>query len=98
MATFADGSPEPPVVGAVKAAEIPFTSFFTFNNCSLFSESEDCDEDMNFDEMFWKLCSENLQQFFTKLATVEPKSLQLTKQVLEERQRLETVIQGLQQK
>lgn len=98
MATFADGSPEPPVVGAVKAAEIPFTSFFTFNNCSLFSDSEECDEDMNFDELFWQLCSENLQQFFTKLATVEPKSLQLTKQVLEERQQLETVIQGLQQK
>ena len=75
MATFADGSPEPPVVGAVKVAEIPFTSFFTFNNCSLFSDSEECDEDMNFDELFWQLCSENLQQFFTKLATVEPKSL-----------------------
>ena len=39
----------------------------------------------------------NFQQFFTKLATAEPKSLQLTKQILEKRQRLETVIQGLQQ-
>ena len=58
MATFADGSPEPPVVSAVKVAQIPFTSFFTFDNCSLFSKSEDCDEDMNLDEMFWKLCSE----------------------------------------
>lgn len=86
MATFADGSPEPPVVGAVKAAQIPFTSFFTFNNCSLYSDNEESDDDMNFGEVFWQLCSQNLQEFLTKLATVEPKSLQLTKQVLEERQ------------
>ena len=59
MATFADGSSEHSVVGAVKVAQIPFTSFFTFNICSQFSESEDCDEDMNLDEMFWKLCSRN---------------------------------------
>ena len=98
MVTFADGSPEPPVVGAVKAAQIPFTSFFTFNNCSLFSNNEDSDDDMNFGEVFWQLCSQNFQEFMTNLATVEPKSLQLTKQVLEERQRLEVIIQGLQQK
>ena len=40
----------------------------------------------------------NFQQFFTKLGTVEAKSLQLTKQMLEKRQQLEMVIQGLQQK
>ena len=98
MVTFADGSPEPPVVAAVKAAQIPFTSFFTFNNCSLFSDNADSDDGMSFDEVFWQLCSQNHQEFFTKLATMEPKSLQLTKQVLEERQQLETIIQGLQQK
>ena len=65
MAAFADGSPEPSVVSAVKAAEIPFTSFF--------SENEDCDEDMNLDEMFWKLCSEISSNSSPNLPLQSPK-------------------------
>ena len=106
MITFADGN-KPPVVDAIKSAEIPFCKYFKFNNSSLFNRSVDEDkddeeesdeDDEDFGEMFWKMGFISLQKFFTTFATVEPKSLQLTKEVLEERQRLETIIQGLQQK
>ena len=97
MVTFADGS-KPPVVTAVTAAQIPFSEYFTFNNSSLFIKDDSDGDNMSFGEMFWTMGFQSLQDFFTKLTTVKPKSLQLTKEVLEERQRLETIIQGLQQK
>lgn len=108
MVTFADGN-KPPVVAAVKEAQIPFYKFFKFNNSSLFtkddtnegSEDEDDDDDdesESFCEVFWKMGYKSLRNFFSTLGTVEPKSLQLTREVLQERQRLETIIQGLHQK
>ena len=97
MVTFADGS-KPPVVTAVTAAQIPFSEYFTFNNSSLFIKDDSDGDDMSFGEMFWTMGFQSLQDFFTKLTTVKPQSLQLTKEVLEEREQLETIIQGLQQK
>ena len=110
MITFADGN-KPPVVSAVKHAKIPYSKYFKFNNLSLFGQEdndedsdlvsdgdEDSDQDESIGEMFWTMSFKSLQSFFTTFATVEPKSLQLTREVLEERQQLETLIQGLQRK
>ena len=111
MITFADGN-KPPVVDAIKHANIPFSDYFKFNNVSPFSEDDECsddedsdsdededsDQDENFSKMFWTMTFKSLQNFFTTFTTVEPRSLQLTREVLEERQQLETIIQGLQQK
>ena len=89
MATFADGG-VPQVLAAIKAANIPSCDLFKFNNSSLCAKPND-----NFAQMFWKMGLKSFENFFANLKTVETRSLCLTKEVLKEREHLETVIQGL---
>ena len=89
MATFADGG-VPQVLAAIKAANIPSCDLFKFNNSSLCAKQND-----NFAKMFWKMGVKSFEDFFAHLKTVEARSLRLTKEVLNEREHLETVIQGL---
>ena len=89
MATFADGG-VPQVLAAIKAANIPSCDLFKFNNSSLCGKPND-----NFAKMFWKMGVKSFEEFFAHLKTVEPRSLCLSKEVLNEREHLETVIQGL---
>lgn len=105
MITFADGQ-KPPVLEAIKAADIPCVKeddkilHFKFNNSALFAQNEeveeDDDDDDNFDEMFWKMGKGSMKRFFNHLVKMETKSLQLTKEVLAERKHLETVVSGVQ--
>ena len=90
MATFADGA-DPPVLEAVKKAQVPYQSCFKFNNSALFSTARD-----NFSSMFWQMGVQSLKQFFDCLHTANATSLQLTREVLEERYQLETIIAGIQ--
>lgn len=90
MTTFADGK-RPPVLKAVEAAGVPYVATFKVNNSALYADNTDM-----FDEMFWKMGYESFAKFFTEIQNAKAKSLQLTKEVLMERQRLETVIKGLQ--
>ena len=50
-----------------------------------------------FNAHFWHMGMENFRNFFLELDKMETKSLTLTKQVLDERKRLETTVEGLQQ-
>ena len=95
MVTFADGQ-KPPVMSAIEAAKIPFSGFFKFNNSALFAETSDEDDD-NFDEMFWKMGVNSFKKFFTAFQNAESVSLTMTKDVLDQRDRLQTIIIGLQQ-
>uniref|UniRef100_A0AAY4DRL1 AIG1-type G domain-containing protein n=1 Tax=Denticeps clupeoides TaxID=299321 RepID=A0AAY4DRL1_9TELE len=107
MITFADGK-APPVLESIKAADIPCakktdqsTLHFKFNNSALYatngaSEDDDDGED-NFDQMFWKMGTASLKRFFDHLGKMEAQSLQLTKEVLEERKRLEVTVEQLPQ-
>lgn len=99
MVTFADGQ-KPPVIEAVKAAKVPYSQFFKFNNSALFAEKnidEDEQEDgeENFDEMFWKMGFKSFKKFFTDFEKAESISLQMTKDVLKERKQLEATVNGL---
>ena len=91
MTTFSDGQ-ESPVLSAVKAAEVPYGSIFKFNNSALFAEPTT--NELN--RLFWDLGMESFSTFFSEFRRVEPVSIQLTKEVLMERQRLEVLLQGLQ--
>ncbi|XP_033624670.1 uncharacterized protein LOC117288081 [Asterias rubens] len=107
LATFADQK-DPPVMAALKEADIPFTGkLFKFNNSALFAEvrqsnQQGGDKTSNgkdhgkIDTMFWDMGSESLKAFFQNVQTLEARSLILTKEVLDVRKRLETAIQGLQ--
>ena len=99
MTTFADNR-KPAVLDAVKAADIPYTTFFKFNNSAVFPKPPDAqssNEDKGpSDALYWKLCMGSFDKFAKKLVTMQAQSLTLTREVLEERQQLETVMQNLQ--
>ena len=46
--------------------------------------------------MFWKMGIQSFEEFFKAFAKAESRSLQLTREVLTEREQLEIAIQGLQ--
>ena len=99
MITFADNR-KPAVLDAVKAARIPYTRFFKFNNSALFPEPPDAqsgnaDGGLS-DALYWKLCMGSFDYFAKTLVTMQAQSLTLTREVLEERQQFETVMQSLQ--
>ncbi len=95
MITFADGQ-RPPVLEAIKEAKIPNYSekYFKFNNSALFAEN-DKESEMMFDEMFWKMGFLSFKQFFEEFPKVESVSLRLTQEVLNEREQLHILIEGL---
>ena len=92
MITFADGK-KPPVVDAVQAADVPYQAFFKFNNSALFASKSEEDE---FDTMFWKMGVNSFKEFFKQFSTAKTQSLQQTREVIQEREKLEAIIQGLQ--
>ena len=106
MITFADGS-KPPVVDAIKAANIPYKKFFKFNNSAIFPSSEKKKQQMfddssdeegeggNFSHMFWDMGMKSFENFLC-FKGVEAQSLQLTNEVLQERHRFETTISRVQ--
>ena len=97
--TFADGQ-KPQALAAMLAAGIleEESNFFKFNNSALFVANSGEDDEDNFDRMFWKMGIKSFEKFFQGLAEMEPKSLVLTKQVLDERAQLEVRLSALREK
>ena len=91
MATFCDGQ-NPPVISAIEEAEVPYGNIFKFNNSSLFAKPAT----EGFSRLFWNLGTESFSTFFNEFERIGPTSLQLTKEVLKERLRLEALLEGLQ--
>uniref|UniRef100_H2ZZH0 Si:ch211-250m6.12 n=1 Tax=Latimeria chalumnae TaxID=7897 RepID=H2ZZH0_LATCH len=103
LVTFADGQ-KPPVLEAINISNIPCPKdengipiYFKFNNSAFFANNTEAESqvDDNFDKMFWNMGLKSMDKFFKALGNLETKSLTLTKQVLEERKRLEIAVQGL---
>ena len=94
--TFADGQ-RPPVLEAIKKAEIPSTVSFKFNNSALYADNSTDHEssDFNFDEMFWKMGAGSFKKFFVNFPKYPSVSLRLTKEVLQEREQLQISLDGL---
>lgn len=96
LATWADGQP-PAVAVAATEAKIPFRKAIKFNNSGLYSPpAEEDDEAESFDRMYWRMGKKSFDLFFKELEQCEARSLQLTKEVLNEREHLEATVQGLQ--
>ncbi len=93
LVTFADGQ-QPPVMEAIKKANIPSQKYYKFNNSALFAENTEDIED-SFDAMFWKMVVRSFKNFFAEFEKSESVSLQLTQEVLKEREQLQTLIEGL---
>lgn len=97
MTTFADGQ-EPPVLAAIKSANIPYHTHFKFNNSALFVHSDSTiGVSGNFDKMFWDMGYNSFESFFKSFNVMNTKTLKLTRQVLTERQQLEVAVIGFQE-
>ena len=91
MVTFAD-SANPPVIGAITEAGIPCTEHFQFNNSALYAVKSGI-----FAKMFWDMGVTSFSEFFDKFGKSKSVSLKLTREVLDQREQLETTVIGLQQ-
>ena len=91
--TFADGQ-KPEALAAIQLANIPYKSYFKFNNSGLFADNlTRDDEEEDFGEAFWRMSNKTYKKFLLSyLDKVDRTSLALTKAVLEKRHRLETSI------
>lgn len=92
MATFAD-SANPNVMEAVSVAKIPHAGFFPFNNSALYQGTE-----LEYSSMFWDMGCRSFTAFFDHLQSVDAISLNLTREVLKERENLEIVLNGIHPK
>ena len=105
MVTFSDGA-EPPVLGAVKEAGIPspvdpstgLPLHHKFNNSIFFTSNKGDRRTKEFNEKYFEKAVEGFDNFFEDLSCMEAKSLTLTREVLEERKKLEALVEGLQMK
>ena len=91
ISTFADGS-EPAVKGAIETGKVPFCKFLQFNNGPIFERRN------KYSKMFWDMAYESFEQFFMHFTITKAVSLQLTREVLKERQQLESIVTGLQKR
>ena len=98
MVTFADRR-RPPVFNAVQKIELPVTpTMFKFNSSALYAANEGEDEEdceRGFDSLFWKTDMKSFRDFFKSFREADPWSLQLTGEVLREREQLENLAQNL---
>ena len=93
LITFCDGR-RPPVIEAVKEADIRCDVFFKFNNSALYTYASNDDDDFN--EMFWKMGEKSFNKFFSEFNAKKSISIMLTKQVLENREVLEDLLARIQ--
>lgn len=90
LITFADGA-KPPVLASLSEANLPFKSYFQFNNSALFEENKNL-ATTSMSPMFWEMGCKSFEKFFDQLKDFPTKSLTQTKIVLKEREQLQTVV------
>ena len=102
MLTFCDNG-KPPIINTLDNSDNIFIVlisylkspwYFKFNNSSIFES----DRDGEFTKMFFKINMKNFKEFTQKLIKMPRKSLDLTKQALEERFKLEENVELLYSK
>ncbi|XP_026057576.1 uncharacterized protein LOC113042778 [Carassius auratus] len=110
--THSDGMPPKNALTAVKAAEIQCAVnkknqpvFFLFNNCQSEPADEEYDEESDEEceeenkkrlDQSWNLSFKGMTKLFKFLDTINPKSLEMTRDVIEKRERLEANICNLE--
>lgn len=93
LITFADGA-KPSVLDSLREANFPFGLNFKFNNSALFADNKEVEE-RTLSTKFWEMGCTSFKTFFDHIRQFETKSLKQTKSVLDERERLKTVISNL---
>jgi hypothetical protein len=101
LVTFADGD-EPPVLEAIKKAKLPCRMNSTdspchqsFNNCAVF-KSKASGKNTKRLHYYWDDAETNFESFFDDLTEMPTQSLEMTRQVLKDRRKLETQLKWVQ--
>ena len=91
MATFHDGG-EPQILDSLKEARIPYDDkLFYFNNGSLFQPPNKS----IVGNSLWLMGVGSFAKFFTKLGITQDVSIQLSRSVIDDREKLKTIASGL---
>ena len=101
MITFCDGS-DPPILEGLQSDDCIFKTtimphvknpwYLKFNNSGIFKKNDAS----KFSQMYWELGMDSFKFFINKLKRLPPKSLTLTKKVLERRRNLLISVRDLQ--
>ena len=97
--TFAEGS-KPQTLAAVKAGQVPYADFFKFNFGVLFNknfEDEDDSDEVMLTRLSWNMGMKSFKNFFHRMNKGNPKTLTLTRAVLNERSKLEDALNSIQE-
>ena len=99
LLTFADGH-IPQVLHAIKEANLPYEEYFKFNNSAIFinkNQEGATDDELlgDFNQMFWDLGMKSFKKFLNRVYMAKTKSLTLTRDVLDERERIEIHVVNL---
>ncbi|XP_060602656.1 uncharacterized protein LOC132755758 isoform X2 [Ruditapes philippinarum] len=92
--TFADNK-NPPVLAAMSEIGLPKGETFLFNNSGLF-ETNTCKDTTNAASLFWRMGLQSYRAFLEYIARLQSRSLQQTKDVLDQRYKLEGTVTQLQ--
>ena len=101
MVSFSDNS-EPAVLEAIKKAKIPCsidpatggTLYYKFNSAVFYESNKNDDETNKVNHTYFNMTVKAFKKFFYDLGQMETKSLTLTREVLEERKRLDFLLEG----
>lgn len=101
LVTFADGDPSPPVLEAIKEAKLPCLVDPTgspchqsFNNGAVY-KSQKSANNRRF-QLYWEDALANFESFFDDISRMTTTSLQMTKEVLQDRKELESKLKWMQ--
>ncbi len=101
LVTFANGDPSPPVLEAIKEAKLPCLvdptgspCYQSFNNGAIY-KSQKSANNRRF-QLDWEDALPNFESFFDDILRMETTSLQMTKEVLQDRKELETKLKWMQ--
>ncbi|XP_039220384.1 uncharacterized protein LOC120317671 isoform X3 [Crotalus tigris] len=98
LITFADGGTAP-ILEALKEADLPCDRdksgtplHFRFNHSSLFTHGESGGSHNAAAEIYWKMSTNSMKNFFDSLMLLETKRLTLTMEILKERLEMEAAL------
>lgn len=93
LITFADCG-KPLVIASLKESNLPFGLTFNFNNSALFPKNKGLTHS-TLSQTFWEIGCSSFDRFFRQIQQLETRSLCQTKNVLDEREQLKTVISNI---
>ncbi|CAG0897640.1 unnamed protein product [Darwinula stevensoni] len=94
LTTFSD-SEKAPVLAAIQEASIPYREHYKFSNSAFFVNPSDDSDSKILNTFFWDLGMKSFQNFLLSFVESDPVSLTMTKEVLEERERLEAALAAI---